>query len=80
MDSTEGTDPRFAHDCDMCRFLGTFLTHEGVDTDLYYCPNGQATVVARFGNSGPEYISGMDSGHSALLEARKRARALQYIT
>jgi len=48
--------PRYAHDCHICTFLGV---HENYD--LYYCPQGgeRPTIIARFGDDGPEYTSGM---------------------
>ena len=57
-------EPQFEHDCDKCLFLGR---HEETDPmwakqyDLYYCANGGMpdTVIARFGDDGPEYTSGM---------------------
>ena len=47
--------PMYTHDCSRCTFLGTFE-----DYDLYYCPQGGlTTVIARFGNKGAEYMSGL---------------------
>ena len=46
--------PRFTHDCKVCRFVGFFS-----DYDLYICPQGgNPTLVARFSNKGPDYLSG----------------------
>ena len=65
--------PLFTHDCDKCQFLGTFKKH-----DLYFCAAGP-TVVARYGNDGPEYKSGMrlanpgKYGTDVLYEAKLRA-------
>jgi len=65
-------EPLFTHDCDSCQFLGT---HKGLH-DLYYCP-GEPTVVARYGNDGPDYKSGLafafPGGTECLYEARIRA-------
>jgi hypothetical protein len=63
--------PRFAHDCARCVYLGHWT-----DYDLYYCPqdSGGSTVVARYGDEGALYTSGMSSQHPALAEAKKRAR------
>ena len=49
--------PKFKHDCDKCQFLGTEHNH-----DLYICasrmiPGLGPSVVARFGNEGPDYTS-----------------------
>lgn len=50
---------RFQHDCDDCISLGT-----SEEFDLYFCDQcGTSTVIARFGDGGSEYLSGM---HSAL--------------
>lgn len=73
----------FIHDCDACVSLGTLET-TGDDTwwgglgpfDLYACPQGgYPTVVARFGNEGPDYLSGLNPSteHPALREATGRA-------
>lgn len=49
--------PQFKHDCDQCRFLGTFNDH-----DLYFCSKGSgATVIARWSDNGPDYTSGLHS-------------------
>lgn len=47
--------PTYIHDCRCCTYLGK---HNGMD--LYYCPQGGfPTVIARYGNDGPDYLSGM---------------------
>jgi hypothetical protein len=50
------TPARFKHDCDRCVPLGQYNGH-----DLYWCQQGNwgPTVIARFGDDGPEYTSGM---------------------
>lgn len=78
--------PQFTHDCDACRFLGRFRIDDKswapADYDLYYCSPSLggcsfATVIARYGNGGSEYTSGMaiaDMGiDPRLLEAKRRA-------
>lgn len=62
---------RYTHDCTSCTPLGEFN-----EFDLYHCGQGghRPTVIARYGNDGPEYLSGMDSVHTpSLVEAQKRA-------
>jgi hypothetical protein len=68
--------PKFIHDCDTCQFLGRYQKH-----DLYYCPKcAEGTVIARYGNHGPDYRSMPISmltftamiGNSILLEALRR--------
>lgn len=74
----EGDTPRFAHDCVRCTFLGRFV-HGGRDYDLYYADHGGLpdTVIARYGDDGPEYTSGLELADldPALGEARRRAAA-----
>lgn len=43
--------PRYEHNCSSCLYLGV----EG-EYDLYFCL-GSKSVVARYGNAGPEYTS-----------------------
>jgi hypothetical protein len=47
--------PRYTHDCDTCQYLGEYE-----EFDLYYCPRAnRGSVIARYGNGGPEYASSM---------------------
>lgn len=70
--------PQWANDHeDHCLFLGRYKQY-----DLYYAAEeiGGPTVVARFGNDGPEYSSGMCFGwlpkpEHPLVEARRRSQA-----
>jgi hypothetical protein len=52
--------PRFRHeDCSACHFLGWHDTAEG-QFDLYvHWGEVEKTVIARFGDDGPEYYSGL---------------------
>lgn len=55
---TATTNPMYDHDCENCYFVGQ---HNGSDRtvyDLYICPN-EPTVVARWGNYGADYTSGL---------------------
>ena len=50
------TEPRFRHDCEDCVFIGHYEGH-----DIYRCPQEGLpwpTIVARYGDDGPEYTSG----------------------
>jgi len=49
--------PRFEHDCRCCTYLGQFGAH-----DLYSCNrHGRIdTLIARYGNDGPDYVSGFE--------------------
>lgn len=40
------------HDCPACTFVGK---HN--ETDLYFCVTGSPSLVARYGDDGPEYSS-----------------------
>jgi hypothetical protein len=53
-------EPRFRHeDCSVCHFLGWHDTGEG-RFDLYvHWGEVEKTVIARFGDDGPEYYSGL---------------------
>lgn len=44
--------PKFTHDCNACQFLGHFEGH-----DVYICPSDMPSIIARYGNEGPEYSS-----------------------
>lgn len=48
--------PRYKHECKQCIFLGCKEQY-----DLYFCSVGVEgeTVIARYGNKGYEYLSGM---------------------
>ena len=61
---------RYKHDCSDCVYLGKYR-----DCDLYFCAHGGSipTVVARYGNKGYDYISGLDSELAPLVEAKRRA-------
>jgi hypothetical protein len=49
----------FTHDCPECESLGSFMTEDGHQTDLYVCYNDflGPSVVARYGDEAPEYSS-----------------------
>ena len=74
--------PQYIHNCDNCHYLGRCLCRcecgceSGKEADLYYCPQGSLpTVIARFSDYGPDYISGLYSVESSplLKEAYNRA-------
>jgi len=48
------TTPKYAHDCDNCRFMGHILGY-----DVYSCENaiGPPSLIARHGNNGGDYGS-----------------------
>ena len=64
---------KFEHDCPNCHFLGNYKEH-----NLYFCKGNEFTVdtvIARFGDDGTEYISGLSfaDDNDLLSEAKKRA-------
>jgi len=75
--------PKYAHNCDRCEFLGGWTSPEGTTYDLYYCPQlpGLPTILARWGNDGPDYLSGVycAGGNPPLREAFIRAQAKGYL-
>ncbi len=54
------TTPKFQHDCDGCKFIGRH-EYDGQECDFYIC-GGEGdtwrTIIARYGNEGPNYTSG----------------------
>jgi hypothetical protein len=50
-------NPKWKHDCDKCKYLGTTYMNAKV-MDWYTCGTApQQSVIARQGNDGPEYWS-----------------------
>ncbi len=46
--------PKFDHNCDSCKYLGSDDEH-----DFYHCQSTIETVIARYGDNPPDYISGL---------------------
>lgn len=68
--------PQFTHDSDCCTFLGSYDADRSYD--LYACVSEtQTSVLARYGDDGPDYTSGLRFADSddVLGEARRRAVA-----
>lgn len=67
--------PLYVHDCPSCMFLGQFTDDRSEVHDLYSCRDIMgATVIARWGNDGSEYSSGIVfQDHPSLREATRRA-------
>lgn len=63
--------PHFQHDCDECVFLGHHHGH-----DLYFCNKSVATLIARYGDEGEDYASGLPlvPFDTNLYEAEQRAK------
>jgi hypothetical protein len=53
--------PQFEHDCEDCKFLGSY---DG--RDLYFCPGGGPTIIARRSSDPPDYSSGLCFGKTSL--------------
>lgn len=70
---------KYKHDCDCCNFLGHYEEH-----DLYYCSQdgGIPTVIARWGNDGHDYSSGLSFVNHipVIAEASRRAIDKGYLT
>jgi len=53
--------PRFKHECTSCKFLGQYYYHEDPngrqEYDLYVCGGVTPTVIARFSDYPPDYMS-----------------------
>ena len=64
----------FKHDCDRCEFLGSVILDKKYD--LYFCGSteGEVTVIARYGDDGPDYQSGLN--FSSVIEPIAIARKL----
>lgn len=66
---------RYQHDCSCCKPLGQWLRH-----DIYFCDAAGDTVVARYGNKGEEYMSGIHlTGMPAIKVAVAMAKAANLI-
>lgn len=64
------TKSRYQHDCEECTFLGQYNEY-----DLYHCnQRGRPTVIARYSDDGPDYMSGMEAPWTPLETARELAR------
>ena len=86
----EESKPLFKHDCESCKFLGTY---QGID--LYYHPGSHGideTVVARYSDWPSDYRSGLSfsrpyidisgvqhSGIAVLVEARLRSEEAGFL-
>jgi len=78
---------RYSHDCSNCVSLGQFNQYDlycckCISTSRYGRETSSVTLVARYSDYGPDYISDSTSRLSnsdAILEAKKRAIALGYL-
>ena len=73
--TSETPEPLYEHDCKSCHYLGQYE-----DNDLYYCDQMLLgpTVIARYGNLGSSYTSGLALSplDHRLMEAKRRASAV----
>ena len=67
---------RYKHDCSRCKPLGT-----AAEYDLYFCSQtgNLPTVIARYGDEGHEYGSGLGMKSLPLRIAELKARLAGYI-
>jgi len=73
--------PAFEHDCDKCVYFGTYNNWSKKEKfDMYFCNQGtnplSATVIARYGNEGHEYGSGLGFHEGVLKKTEDIARRL----
>lgn len=76
--------PLFEHDCNECVFLGLFMSKkyeasifDHRNYDLYFCNQGGLfTVIARYGNDGHSYISGLPFAKHGVVKPLCVARSL----
>ena len=78
--NNENHKPIFKHDCNQCVFLANFIDTQN-KYDLYFCKQGGIlpTVIARYGNDGPEYTSGLNIPLRPLIHAQYLATQLGYL-
>lgn len=71
--------PMFSHECAECNFLGQGEV-DGTPFDFYFCTVGERpTVIARCGDRGGEYSSGMNVPMPELERARELAFEQGYL-
>lgn len=66
----------FTHEaCEGCVYLGPYGDEAAATHDLWWCPQGDGppTVMARWGDEGWEYHSGIGSSLAPMVEAERRA-------
>lgn len=90
MPDYNGSITLFVHDSDCCTYLGMSFVDYGPyvgEYDLYTCLQGgrrPPTILARYGNDGPNYYSGLcfaaEDRNPVLWEGAKRAIALGLLT
>lgn len=74
---------QYKHDCNLCSFLGRYM-----GADLYFCNSLTPNIIARMGNDGGDYSSGIifgvinHEGHlrEALIRSLKRPEFRKRIT
>lgn len=69
--------PQYKHDCSACLFLYRTMM-SGQSYDVYFCASIPAfpTVIARYGDEGHMYLSGLGSSIEALADAEKYCRKI----
>lgn len=80
---TETASPKWKHDCPYCKYLGAAPDIDGSQMDLYVCERQVTkTVLARYGNQGHQYLSGLTAAASDphLAEAKRRAIAQGFLS
>ena len=77
-EALQGEGPQFKHDCDLCKFLGRD-EWDNTPYDLYFCSKRGPILVARYGNDGPDYVSGLNLKLGPLQAAERRAKKAGYL-
>ena len=71
----------YEHDCPHCIFLGAFESEERMFDLYYHDMDNNRTVLARYGNDGQDYESGLQmatkDGVPYLYEARLRSEIVE---
>lgn len=71
--------PKFTHDCQECKFLGT-ISYQERTCDLYYHPATfgmqDSSLIARYGNEEQNYTSGIGFASTSPIIALAATRAM----
>lgn len=72
------TQPRFEHNCEVCRFLGQH-TLDNTTYDLYYCPRDGLpdNLIARFGDEAAQFMCGIEDADLVPVLGEAKRRAIQ---
>lgn len=65
--------PRYQHDCQNCRFMGSISKY-----DIWVCdhPTIGPSIIARYGNDGPQYASMCDHNRTTISKIKSEISGL----